>query len=161
MVSDIKVKAFTIFELLVVLVITSVIIGFGFLIYLQIEKYLNQKLINNPLSIYEIWFLDEMETEIRTCDILIGDRRELKLSSKNGLFETIYEIQGDRIVRFSELRKDSIFISVNIEYIQYNEIVPEFIDRIDFSIKVFNYNRNLVLCKKYFPDVLINNLTLF
>lgn len=151
------VKAFTIFELLVVLVITSIIIGFGLLVFLQIEKYLNQQLINNPISVNEILFLEEMEKEIMECDIFIGDSNEFKLVSDGGQRITKYIFYEDRIIRFSENLRDSIFISLDIISIVYNDEFPEYIDKVYFDLDIYNHSRNFVLIKKYCPDVLINN----
>lgn len=149
-----KVKAFTLFELLIGMVISSIVIASSYFVYNLIYiKYLDYKEIRLNLVNFAS-FNAELEDNFYRSKSIKRNDKELSFEFDN---KTIYfEFLDSIIIRKESQVLDTFRISVeNFEFVENTEGLVSFVQ---FNSRLFDENCDLYFIKKYCAEELINSI---
>jgi len=149
-----KVQAFTITELLVVLILTSIVISMTMLIYLKIESYLRNELLSKVTKTNQSCFLNQFVKEINESGSVKGDEYMLHIFLDSTL-DVKYYFSSANIIRVSHLAKDTITMDFVRLTVRYTDEVPDLIGSIDLSLGKDSIDQ-VMITKTYAPDKIIN-----
>ena len=148
-----KVKAFTLFELLIGMVISSIVIASSYFVYnLIYKKYLDYKEIRLNLVNFAS-FNAELENNFYHSKSIKMNDKELSFVFDN---KTIYfDFLDSIIIRTDSQVLDTFRISVeNFEFVENTEGLVSFVQ---FNSRLFDENFDLYFIKKYCAEELINS----
>jgi len=147
-----RTSSFSMIEMLVVLLLSSIIVGIVYTSYLGISKY-HVRLItkySRQDALTEFYFL--FKSDFNQSDQIIKGNK-LRLSCIRRSAPTIvYEFLPDYIVRKHLSRSDTFTCGEQIPEFKYErkmKLDSGLIDEISFTVKDANYSPRIVLSKKY------------
>ena len=149
-------KAFTIIELLVALTISSVVVTLSLYVYFQFQKMVvtNTRIAKQVDN--TVLFLTQFRNDFEEAEtIKKRDSNMLSISLYKGDITYVFE---DSAIRKIRNRAEMVF---GVGFENYSVFVSEkhnLVERLSFDIIYPDKRRiNVLLTKKYMPDILINN----
>jgi prepilin-type N-terminal cleavage/methylation domain-containing protein len=145
-------KAFTILELLVVLIISSIIVGIGASCYVIAERSIVQYVTVNK-SISNVFLFNSIfNNDINRSDVLLKTDGGIKMIGSN-FSETEYFILNKKMIRLSGDVRDTFDCNFeNVDYLFEQSLVQNsnnIVDEIIFNAVVFNEKEIFHYAKEY------------
>ena len=157
-----KIKAFTILELVVVMILTSIIVGIVYSAYEVVgNQYNSYRKINTQNK--QVALLNMLLNKDFTTSHFIkcGEDKLLFYDKENKI--TSYDFGEQDITRNNNAFTDTFFIpSLNVEMKflnQMQQVQNNLVDELYFESLIFNQQQAFHFKKQYAADVLINNET--
>jgi prepilin-type N-terminal cleavage/methylation domain-containing protein len=150
-----KIPAFTLMELLIGMIISSIVIGFGYATYSLIYKqYLGYKDVKE--KIVELTQLDHvLRTDLITAEIISFNDNKLFLSGKD--FKIVqYHFQDSLIVRTANEVKDTFQVSP--VHIKAGFLLPDkmmFLTQFSFDAEALDEKEHFAFTKDYSSETLM------
>lgn len=106
-----KLKSFTIIELIVVLIISSILIVLITSVYSNFNKYFQKSLANQKAANEILWISVRLKSDIINSEYVIANNNSLILQYKDRT--VTYDIYSDKIVFSNGLIQDSIKVKIS------------------------------------------------
>jgi type II secretory pathway pseudopilin PulG len=109
-----KIKAFTITEIVVAMVVSAIVISIAILAYLVVSKQFTQyKALNDELlKVYEVNYLVQQDSFEANAMEFILEENSLTFTGQNQCIQ--YEILNDKLVRLEMGRVDTIEVAIDV-----------------------------------------------
>ncbi|HET6243888.1 MAG: prepilin-type N-terminal cleavage/methylation domain-containing protein [Bacteroidetes bacterium] len=154
-----KVKAFTIIELVVVMILTSIVVGIVYSSYSivgnQFYMYKKTGIQNSQVALLKML----LNKDFTTSQTIKKGNNELFFYQENNLI--LYGFGENFITRNSNAVKDTFAISpINIDTRFLNQVIlnnNDIVDELYFEAEIFKQQQVFQFKKQYAADVLIEN----
>ena len=157
-----KIKAFTIIELVVVMILTSIIVGIVYSAYSIVgNQYTGYKKINTQNSRVALLSMLLNKDFSTSCFIKSGEDKIFFYDKENNTIT--YEFWENCITRNSNAVTDTFFISslnVEMKFLnQKQQFHNSLVDELNFETAIFEEQQLFHFKKKYAADILMKNET--
>lgn len=151
-----KIAAFTLMELLIGMIVSSIVITFGYMAYSLIyERFLDHKTVK--MKMMETLQLNTtLANDLQKAEIISKEEDKLILVTKNGS-QLQYEFDDDFIVRKQNETVDTFKVAA--KNIQQQFLFPEstmFLQKFSFESEVLNEQEYFYFTKIYSSETLMN-----
>ncbi|PKP20789.1 MAG: hypothetical protein CVU05_08330 [Bacteroidetes bacterium HGW-Bacteroidetes-21] len=152
-----RIKAFTLIEMIVAMIISSVVIGLALTVYGRINEYfidLNKigEKYNNTLML-----VSNLRNDFERAIEIKGDNSQIMVLLENEMNNT-YDFNGDVVVRTSKEQSDTFFLpQKNIET-KYCDDKQEYLSELTIDFMQGEQIIQLHLIKDYSRDLMFNIL---
>jgi prepilin-type N-terminal cleavage/methylation domain-containing protein len=155
-----RIKAFTIIEMIVSLMISGIVIGIIYYGFELFKKQFNQYNKRTESNRSFVLLKRALNQDFESSEVLIGSNRHVIFYSDGMTTKrAFYDLHNDFMVRNGPLENDTFHLQCRIHLIKYSPIVLNAVREITFQIKlddeyidcVFNKNysaRDLMDCQK-------------
>lgn len=156
-----KIKAFTLLELLIGMIISSIVISLGYMTYFIVYKqYVNYKETRETIS-HIMQMKTVLTDDFSTAHTIISPLKDqLKLNNEKGIAAVEYDFSARYITRKEGAEIDTFHL-ISSEYVPLyvdptkNEYLP-LITGFSFDAMVLGEKEHFVFTKQYAADVMIN-----
>ncbi len=153
-----KLRAFTLMELLVGMIISSIVISFGYaaytLIYKQFISYRHTK-----EKVMELAQFDQvLSNDLLRAEVVYFHENALQFFQKNAIRTLQYNFYDDLILRKENELTDTFKISQ--AQLKMHFLLPDkqlFLDQLSFDTDVFGEKEHFTFDKTYSSETLMNN----
>lgn len=154
-----KLKAFTLVELLVTMLISSIVIGICYTSYQIVSKQFNDYKALNEKTV-EVMLLNELiEKDFLQADSVMKDNMNVVCFNNNN--QITYNFNNNRILRKQTEVQDTFFIQSENVQLKFDDKIAEnyqsLIDELSFEAKVIGEQEHFIYRKTYAADVLIRH----
>lgn len=153
-----KLKAFTLLELLIGMIISSLVVGFSYWAYFVIySQYMNYKLVKEQINA-EITFQTVILNDVTGAQAIFSDAdNEITLQN-----DSVAEINYRFTVKFILRKQNEIidtfaFPATAWQVVTIPETSNNLVESFSFNSTIFNEVKEFSFAKQYAADVLINN----
>lgn len=147
-----KLKAFTIMEILITMIVSSIAISLIIGLYLNNQKALLQYM--NISSVYSnnLDFLTLIKTDIEQSNYIIEAYSGIELHNKKQIIE--YQFLESQVIRYTRTQADSFPVKIRDYEFLYLNNNSQWIEYINLSLNVDVFEKDILLSKSYTKDVL-------
>lgn len=140
-----RLKGFTLIELIVVLLISSLLIFISLSTFFNFNNYLNRNLKEEQTANELFWFISHFKDDIERSQFIEGNSEILRLHFEG--HTDIYEIYKNKVVRYNQNVSDTVHIDV--KEIDVKHILPGFVDYISIKFNCNGVNYSFIQNKTY------------
>lgn len=155
MITEIKIKAFTVVELLVAMIISGIAISLAAGLYLNIEKLFNDQLAQYDETDNVLLFRSFILNDFENAQTIFSDVEGIEIiSDKNQMIN--YNFEGNCITRVKEQRTDTFYLDYeNPETDTFNDEL-DLVNEFSIDIRLGEMLYPLTIRKEYSRSVLFN-----
>lgn len=143
-----RLPGFTILEIMVALVITTVVAAMATWAFSNIQKYVNSYRKNEAQNLDFARFITFFNFDIRQSESIVYVNDELVFTFASGE-ETGYLFFDDCIVRSEQRLDDTLFIETTSFGVTPLDVAPDLIEEIDVTLKMGKTNYPMTFTKYY------------
>jgi prepilin-type N-terminal cleavage/methylation domain-containing protein len=148
-----KFKAFTLIEIVIVLVISSTVITLAMWSYLNVAKYLKTYAENEHQNQELALFITHFSMDLDEASQVVENRDYLQLQFENNT-PVEYDFYSDKIIRYCNNFPDTFLVSIRqVDYIPESN-TDDWISEIHLDIGISSVQFPLVFYKFYTPQQL-------
>lgn len=152
-----KLFAFTIMEVLITMIVSSIAISLIIGVYLNNQKALMQYINISGVYANNLDFLTTLKTDINKSTYITENTDGIELHNKSTTID--YQFFENQVLRFTETNIDTFVIKIqNYEFLYLNDN-SDCIEYINLSLTVDVFEKEILLSKIYSNDTLfrLNN----
>lgn len=153
-----KLKAFTLMELLVGMVISSIVIAFGYSAYALIYKqYVSYKSVKTTV-VETMQLHTTMSNDFNNAECITFGENKLKLSGSNKLL--MYNFIDSLVIRGDQEMSDTFKLAANdiqtTSVFNHGTNNDRLINSLQFDVSVFDNKEHFTFTKRYTAQTLMN-----
>lgn len=145
------IKAFTLMEMMVVMVLMGVTSSLGYIVYVKFIQYQLEYTSSSDTKNDQLLFLEQMRYDIKKYSHLVTkeDNNSIHIGSENMNQNIVYEFHPLFTIRTQANRIDTLFVSTNELHLHQVDAKHTIIDRVDWTFTLKNEPIHYLVAKTY------------